>query len=359
MSSKAKLHIKWIALTIAIVFYLFAGNNVAISKEITIKIASSDAILNLDYKGTNGEFSSTNIKAQVFKRVIEEKSYGRIKVKIYPLGQLGGEREMIEMLKNGSIQIYAGTAGPLSSFVPEFMATQIPYLFNDIYVANEVMNGPEGKAINELILKQANMRVLAWGYDGPYYNLMAVKKILSTPADIKGMKIRVMESPNMNEIFRILGATATPIPFPEVYTSLQQGVVDGLEWPTHLIRMMKLEELLKSVCLPNFFMGFSPIGINEKFYQSLSNQDKDLVKYASLEAMDAYKGLMIWNEGLINQYLREKGIAVNIPNQEEMKTWKKVLHQPMVRWTKNRIGAELVDKFLKASEETFNKLYAQ
>lgn len=335
----------------------FVGNLAVFSGDITIKAGSYDTPLELTLEKTNGEFASTNIKAQLFKRVVEDKSKGRIKVKIFPAGQLGGDREALLMTKQGSLEVDCYPANPLPNYVPETLAIQIPYMFRDINVAWRVMNGPEGDELAELVAKKMGVRVLRWGFEGPYYNFMTTKKQIRVPSDLKGQKIRTIEAPNMLEVVRVAGGTPTPISWTEVYTSLQQGVVDGIETALAYVRMIKLEELLKHINMANFYLGPSNFIVNDKWYQSLPAEDRDLIKEAALKAMTTFDGMSLWGEDLWVDYFRERGIEVYFPTPAEMEIWRNTLRPHMIKWTKKQIGPKWVDKFLKASERVEKELY--
>lgn len=166
-------------------FLVLLGTSAALSKEINIRMGNVDSPFELTLTKANGEFASTDIKCQAFKKIVEEISHGTIKVKIFPAGQLGGEREMLEMTKMGSLEMNGCSAAPLASFVPEVMAIQIPYMFKDENVALEVLNGPVGQELNELIVKKMGMRIFSWAYEG-YYNIGNTKKPIRVPADLKG-----------------------------------------------------------------------------------------------------------------------------------------------------------------------------
>ena len=116
-------------------FSMLMGVHSAYSQNITIKIASYDPAFDLDMTTTNGQFASTNIKCQVFKRIVENMTDGRIKVEIFPNAQLGGDREAFEMVKAGSLQMSGYPGGVLSGFVKEIMAATIPFMYRDANVA--------------------------------------------------------------------------------------------------------------------------------------------------------------------------------------------------------------------------------
>ena len=345
-----------IVLTAGVTFICMVFTSPVFSKTITIKMGNVDSPFKLTLTKSNGEFASTDIKCEAFKKIIEESSHGRIKVKVFPAGQLGGEREMLEMTKMGSLQMNGCSAATLPNFVPEVMAIQIPYIFKDPNVALKVMRGPLGRELDELIVKKMGMRILAWGFEG-YYNIGNVKRPIVIPADLKGLKIRTGEAPNIMETVRLAGAVPTPISFSEIYTTLQQGVVDGVMTGIGLHYTIKTHELLKYYNVANLFFGWSPIAINEKFYQSLSPEDQYLIQEAALKAMTVYQGMYFWGRDLWVELFQKRGIEFSFPTPAQEQQWVEAIKNPMIEWTRKKIGTEWVDKVLKASTDTEKELY--
>ena len=353
--SKLFFSMKALTLTLTIVCLIFTSQ--AAAKTLNIKFGTYDPPLELGLEKTNGEFASTNIKGQAFKDMVEKRSAGAITVKVFPSGQLGNDREALEMIKAGTMDMSGYPGGPITNFAPEVLALQIPYLFKDLNVARKVLNGPTGRELVELIAKRDGIRILAWGFEGPFYNFMSSKKPIRVPSDLKGQKIRTLETPNLVEMVKIAGGTPTPISFSELYTSLQQGVVDGCITADPFVRMIKLDEVLKYINKADFFLGMSNIYVSERFWQKISPEQRYLIKDSALNAMMAFEGLTLWGGTVWVDYFQKKGVAVYVPNADEMKVWKDTMHNHMVKWTKNRIGAEWVDKFMKASQEAEKELY--
>ena len=356
MDCNRKTLIRSMFFLLVIAFTFFMVTSPALSKKV-IKIGSYDPPLELTMDKTNGNYASTNVKAQVFKTLFEGATGGRYEVKIYPNAQLGNDREGLEMVKKGSMEMNAYPGNPMSNWVPEVLAYQIPYLFKDTNVALRVLKGPLGDELRQLIIKKTGIRVLQWGFEGPYANFHSVKKPIHVPSDLKGQKIRVMETPSMHEIVKVAGGTPTPVPWTEIYTSMQQGVIDALECPLPFVRMAKVDEVIKYICKADFYLGYSNMHINEKFYQSLSSDDKYLVERCALEAMRVYDGMVLYSEPIWVDYFRKKGIEVYYPTPAEMEIWKQTIRPHMIKWTKNQIGSEWVDKFINASTKAEKELY--
>jgi len=340
---------------LVISFTLFMGTSPVLSKTI-IKMANIDSPFSLDLAKTNGEFNSTDIKCRAFKKMIETASGGKYEVKIFPAGQLGGEREMYEMLKMQSLQMTGCSGSPVANFAPEIMAFQIPYQFKDVNVALKVMNGPLGDELNELIVKRTGIRFLYWGFEG-YMNIANTKRPIAVPADLKGMKIRSSVTPNVMEILRLAGATPTSIPFNEIYTSVQQGVVDGANTCLGLHYTIKLQELIKYYSMAKTFFAWSPISINEKFYRSQTPRDQYLIKNSALKAMRVFQGMLFWGEDLWIDLFQKRGVKFSFPTPAQEQEWIKAIGTPMEKWTRNKIGNEWVDKVMKATKKAEKELY--
>lgn len=158
---------------------------------------------------------------------VAEKSGGRMRVDIYPSGQLGAERDLIELLQIGSLAMTKVSAAPLESFVPEMKIFGIPYVFRDDDHLWNILSGEIGKRLL-LAGQKYYLRGMCY-YDAGNRSFYTKDIPINTPTDLKGLKIRVMKSITSMAMVRALGGSATPIPWGELYTSLQQGVVDGAE----------------------------------------------------------------------------------------------------------------------------------
>ena len=158
-----------------------------------------------------------------FAETVEERSDGRLNVEVYPDSQLGGERELIESVQAGEIQMTAPSVGVLSNFSDSLKVFDFPYIFEDKETAHQVLDGEIGQ---ELLarLEDSDLVGLAWGENG-FRNLAMAGDTIRTPSDLSGQSIRTMEVPLHIEYWDTVGASPTPLPFPEVFTSLQQGVV--------------------------------------------------------------------------------------------------------------------------------------
>ncbi len=193
-----------------------------VAETIVLRLAETHGA---DYPTTQGDYE--------FARLVEERTDGRIKIEVYPGAQLGEERAVIEQVQFGAIDFTRVSISPLAAFSPNFNALQMPYLYRSPAHMWEVLNSPIGdEFLNSL--EPANFVGLSWFDSGArsFYN--SVRPIKSV-ADLSGLKIRVQESELMVGLVEALGAVATPMPFGEVYSAIQTGVIDGAEnnWPSY------------------------------------------------------------------------------------------------------------------------------
>src|SRR5665647_604059 len=192
-----------------------------------------------------------NLASTYFKKILEERSNGAIKVEVYPNAQLGDARTIVEGVQLGTIEMGDVENGTMSGFVPEAALWDLPYLFSSLDQAHKVLDGEIGQNIQALYLN-IGIRNLAYNDGGFRYFTNSVRPVKSV-ADLAGLKIRVMESNVMIQSINAFGASAVPMAFTELYTALQQGTVDGEENPLDLIYAQNYFEVQKYLSLSEHF----------------------------------------------------------------------------------------------------------
>ena len=237
-----------------------------------------------DYPTTKGNYE--------FARLVEERTGGRIKIEVYHSSQLGQEKAVIEVVQFGAIDFTRVSISPLSAFAPAFDALQMPYLYRGEEHMWKVLNGSIGEEFLAS-LEPANFVGLAW-YDSGARNFYNSKKEIKSVADLKGMKIRVQESQLMMGLVSALGAVPTPMPFGEVYSALQTGVIDGAEnnWPSYFstshYEVAKYFTLDGHTRVPEILIA-SKISMDK-----LSKEDQEIIKQAAKDSMP-YQ-IKLWKE---------------------------------------------------------------
>jgi TRAP-type transport system periplasmic protein len=285
----------------------------------------------------------------VFKVLVETETGGAVEVKIFPAGQIGNEREMTEGVKLGTLQM-AMVSGPLANYFKEAQVLDIPYLFSSYPVAWKVLDGWFGKEMAAECLKKTGMRVLSYGQIG-FRNFTNSTRAIKSPADLKGMKIRVMESPVYINLIKSMGASPTPIPWTETYTALQQKVADGQENPVTSIKFAKLYEVQKYLTMDGHTYGVDFMLINEKFFQTLPKDTQMIVKNAAVTAQNCGKGIDTIDSTLGIQFLKEKGMEVYSPSAKEKAMFREAAQKPVIEYLEKQIGKTWIDKVMKAVKE--------
>lgn len=270
---------------------LFATGCDAVSNVRTIKLAHGLDVAHPVHKGMV-------FMAQEVERISE----GKMVVDIYPAGQLGSERQLLELLQIGSVDITKVSASAVENFVPNLKVLGLPYIFRDEEHAWKIFNGEIGK---ELLADGEKywLRGLCF-YDAGSRSFYTKEKPINTPADLQGLKIRVMNSQTAMQMVKAMGGAPTPISFGELYTALQQGVVDGAEnnapsfYTSHHYEVCKYYTIDEHTSVPDILFisthSWKQLNEQEKAWltEAVANsvpEQRKLWKEADQEALDAVK----------------------------------------------------------------------
>src|SRR5450830_84341 len=210
--------------------------------------------------------------AQAWSDSVEKATNNAFKFKQFPSSALGGERELIEGLQLGTVEAVIVSTGALSNFVPDVGVVDIPFLFRDTAHARAVLDGSFGQDLLGKF-KDRGLIALAWGEQG-FRHLSNNKVAVSKPEDLKGLKIRVTENPVHITAFRTLGASPTPMAWPEVIGALQQGTIDGQENPISVFASAKLWQVQKHLTLTSHVYAPMALIVSPGFWGSLNDAQK-------------------------------------------------------------------------------------
>ena len=248
-----------------------------------------------------------------FQRLLESKSNGKLKVKIFPDGQLGSERESLELLQIGSVAATKVSASILSNFVPEYNVLGIPYLFKDREHQFSVLEGPIGKSILEKGSKFW-LRGLCY-YDAGSRSFYTSTKAIRTPEDLKGLKIRVQNNQMAINMVNSMGGAATPMAYRELYAAIQQGVVDGAENNPPSFVSSNHYEISKYYTLDEHSSVPDVLLIGTKYWNKLSKEERVWVQEAADESAQAQKEY--WRESVNEsmKLIKDRGVEVIIPEK--------------------------------------------
>ncbi len=234
---------------------------------------------------------------------------GQYKIEAFPNSALGGEREVIEGLQLGTIDLAIVSTGATLNFVPKTGVFDIPFLFRDLDHARHVLDGKIGQDMLAEFPKRGIV-ALAWGEQG-FRHLTNNVRPVNTPADAKGLKIRTTENPIHIAAFRQMGILATPMAWPEVATALQQGTIDGQENPLSVIVSAKLPQLQKYLSLTAHVYGPALVLMSPAAYDGLSDADKQQFKEAGLAAAQAMRAYVDDIEKSGVDAVKAEGMQVN------------------------------------------------
>ena len=286
-----------------------------------------------------------HIGAEFFKKAVEELSNKEIIVQIFPQGQLGSERDAIEGVRMGTVEM-AGVAavGPLPSFVPEMSVLSYPYILQTRKQAYAVLDGPFGQELNKIISGKKLINLCYW--EVGFRHFTSNTKAIKSPADIKNQKIRVQESKSWMEFIKMLGGVPTPIPFGELYSALQQGVVDGQENPIATIYSMRYYEVQKFVSLDGHTYEPVAVLINPNFFNKLSDKHKEIIVKAAERARAEQRAELERLDAERIEVIKKAGVTIEenpdvAAFKEATKDFAKVL---------DNVPAELIQKFKDAAE---------
>lgn len=248
--------------------------------------------------------------AQEFARLVEEGTGGDVVIKVYGGGQLGkGERELLEGLQLGTIDLAVTATGPVSNFNEDMGVVDLPFLFTSNEQVDKVLDGPIGRSLLDG-LEKADIKGLAF-FENGFRNFTDSKRPLTKPEDFQGLKFRTMENPVHLASVRQLGAQAVPMSWGEVYTSLQTGVIDGQENPVAIIYAFKLSEVQKYLSMTGHFYSPAPLSMSLKKFKALKPEYQQVVLDAALQAAAYERNLIRDNEAKQLAALKEQGMVVS------------------------------------------------
>jgi len=292
--------------------------------------------------------------AEKFKQLAEERTKGRVKVEVYPNSQLYKDKEEVEALQLGAVQMLAPSLakfGPLG--VREFEVFDLPYLFDSYDDLNKITNGPVGQS---LLKKLDSKGILGLAYWDNGFKVMSANKAIRVPEDYKGLKMRIQSSKVLDGQMRALGGIPQVMAFSEVYQALQTGVVDGTENPPSNLYTQKMFEVQKYVAMTNHgYLGYAVI-VNKKFWEGLPPDVRTTLEGAMKDAT-AYANDIAKKENddamaAVKASGKSEILALT---PEQKKAMKKAL-VPVHKEFEGRIGKDLIQSIYKETGFDPNKL---
>lgn len=311
-----------------------AGDLFSADKVITIRTAG---MVTPDHNWTQSQ--------NLWKKYVEEQSQGRIKMEVYHSGQLGGIIEVLEGVKAGTITMGYGSAGFLMRFVPKMGVYNLPYVWNkDRKKVWEILDGPYGQGLAKEGDK-VGLKIFGY-YENGFRHVTNNKRPIYTPDDLKGLKIRVISSPVYIESFKALGASPVPMDWTEVFSALQQGVIDGHENSINNVYDGKIYEVQKYLSLTGHANDIMVVYMNNKFYQDLPGDLRTIIS-------ESFRKSSLWQReenGRVNERLlamiEQKGLMkVNRLTDEQIRVFQQRC-KPVYDMFSKELGGELVNQLM-------------
>jgi tripartite ATP-independent transporter DctP family solute receptor len=278
-------------------------------------------------------------------KLLDEASNGRISLEIFHSSQLGSERDAIEGVSMGTLEMTLVSSAPLANFTNAFLVFDLPFIIQDRQKAYEWMDGPEGKKILDSVLSKGMVGLGIW--ENGFRMLTNSKKAVAKPEDLKGLKIRLMENPIHVGTFKTLGAYPVPMPFGELFTALQQGTVDGQENPLIIISTSKFAEVQKYLSLTGHFYAPAILLVSKDFWDNtLDDELRAIFTEAELKARAWERDFCIESEKQLADSLKNQGMEVTVPDKAAF--FEAV--QPVYKDFEEKVGKEVIQKLIDAQK---------
>jgi len=283
--------------------------------------------------------------AEKLKSLLAERTSGRIQVQNFHSGQLGAERDMYGSMRIGSIEMGRSGSLIISVAAPQYAALDLPYVFRSQQHLRNVLAGPIGQAMHQEFLSRTGVRVLGIVNRGAR-QLTTKNRAVRTPADLAGLKLRVPEIPVYVAAWRALGASPTPMAFPEVFTALQQGTIDGQENPLATIHGNSFFDVQEYLVMTSDVRGNGWMIASERFWQSLAEADRKLLQQAVNDAAAHADEQIAKQERDLRKTLQDKGMTVIEP---DLRAFASVVLREVPPRFADRWKPGLLDEILKTA----------
>jgi tripartite ATP-independent transporter DctP family solute receptor len=281
-----------------------------------------------------------DVAANKFAELVKQRTNGQVEIKVFPAGQLGGERAIIEGVQLGTIEMSFTTTGAIGGFAPEFQVLDLPFLFPSAEAAYTYLDGVNGKKLLALLDRKGIHGVVF--LENGWRNFTSSKREIKMPGDVTGQKIRVMESPMYMGLISTLGGSPTPMAYPELPNALLQKVIDGQENPSVNIYSAKMYESQPWMTKDRHTYNVMIYKVNKRIWNSLPQDIRKVLEDTAVEVRDYQRKLNAECDDDFIAKLKAKGMKVHNLSAAERKAFEKAT-QPMYEKGKSIAGAQWVN----------------
>jgi tripartite ATP-independent transporter DctP family solute receptor len=306
-------------------------------------VASAQTVIKLGWTTTDGATDPYAIGARAFKAAVEKDTNGSVQVQLYPNRQIGDEKQVLEGIRFGTVDAGIVTNAVVAQMEPAFQINDLPFLYTSEAQAQKVLDGKVGADLAALLAKK---NIVVLGYmEGGFRHMINNKKPVSAPADVQGVKYRVMQNPLFIDMFNSLGGAAVPMAWGETFTAVQQGTIDGLELPVAVIDNSKMYEVTKFLSLTNHTYSMIALLISKKAMDKLTPDQRKAVIEAGKSATVLQRIEAAKNEKILLAGLAQKGMTINqVTNMVPFRT----AVQPIYVKTRAAVGDAMMNQAMDA-----------
>lgn len=285
-----------------------------------------------------GTSSNEYKAAEFFANEVKEKSNGKIEIAIFPSGQLGDDRSMIEQLSGGALDFTFAEIGRFSIFFPEAEVYTLPYMMKDFaHVQKATWDTEFGKNLMTKIHDNLGITILSQGYNGTRETTS--NRAINSVEDMKGLKLRVPTAPANLNYAKYSGASPTPMAFSEVYLALQTNSVDGQENPLSAIRAQKFYEVQPYLAITDHIINDQLYLVSNDTMESLTPELREVVKQAAQDAAKYHTQLFVEEESHLKDFFKENGVTITEPNKDEFKAAMQPVYDEYIK-KNGKVGEE-------------------
>ncbi|WP_207459058.1 TRAP transporter substrate-binding protein [Azospirillum sp. SYSU D00513] len=316
---------------------LAGGANAADIQERTVK-----------FSFLNAKEHPQGLGAQKFAELLSQKSGGKINVRLFPGGTLGGDLQTLSAAQGGTVEMTVMNAGILVSLIKEFGVLDLPFLFDSAAEADAVLDGEIGRQLLEKLPEKGLVGLGFW--DLGFRQLTNSRKPVTKVEDIAGLKVRVIQTPIYIDLFKELGANPVPMAFTELYTALETGSVDGQENPAATIEGSKIYEVQKHLTVTRHIYNPQLLFISKKFWDRLSADEKALFQDAAKEATAYQREVSRQKDSVAMANLKAAGLQIVEQAPEEVAKMR-AKAKPVFDKYAAEYGAPLVQQMVQEIEK--------
>jgi len=304
--------------------------------------AVAQTSLKLGWTTSDSALDPYAVGAKIFKEEVERASNQKIVVQLYPNRQLGDEKQMLEGLRFGTVDLALVTNSVVAQLEPAFQLFDLPFLFSNEAQAHKVLDSEVGKAMSAKLEPKG---IVNLGYtEGGFRQMFNNKKPVTTPADVQGVKYRVMQNPMFIDMFNQLGGSAVPMAWGETFTAVQQGTIDGLEGAASVFYASKFQEVTKYLSVTNHNYSVVELMISARSLKKLTPEQQTLVKEAAARTVTAQRKAAAELSVKALELMKKDGVQVNAI--ADLTPFRSAM-APIYTKSRNVVGETLMDQTLR------------